>query len=112
MERGVRGQAFDSTAHGARARAFLHTNWLTQRLAQIPWGEEYEHETGRELFGSNLLALTWIKGEAMPGGLVDEICRGLGLERETDEERQQRNFRSRSTLQPAQSTKRQRALGR
>ena len=58
--------------------------------AQIPWGDEFEHETARELFGSNLLALTWIKGEPMPGELVDEILRGLGLERETDEQRRQR----------------------
>ena len=42
------------------------------------------------LFGSNLLALTWIKGEAMPDELVNEILRGLGLERETDEHRRQR----------------------
>ena len=40
-----------------------------------------------ELFGSNLLALTWIKGEPMPGELVDEILRGLGLMRETEDER-------------------------
>ena len=59
-------------------------------IAQIPWSEEYEHETARELFESNLLALTWIKGEAMPGELVDQILRGLGLERETDEQRRQR----------------------
>ena len=32
----------------------------------------------------------WIKGEAMPGELVDEILRGLRLERETDEQRRQR----------------------
>ena len=31
-----------------------------------------------------------MKGEAMPGGLVDEILRGLGLERETDEQRRRR----------------------
>ena len=36
------------------------------------------------------MALTWIKGEAMPGEMVDEILRGLGLERETDEQRRQR----------------------
>ena len=34
--------------------------------------------------------LTWIKGEPMPGDLVGEILRGLGLERETDEQRQKR----------------------
>ena len=60
-------------------------------VAQIPWGDKFEHETGRELFGSNLLALTWIKGEAMPGELMDEILRALGLERETDEQRRQRS---------------------
>ena len=59
-------------------------------LAQIPWGNQFDHETARELFGSNLLALTWIKGESMPSELVDEILRGLGLERETDEQRRQR----------------------
>ena len=56
----------------------------------IPWDDRFEHETGRELFASNLLALTWIKGEPMPGGLVDEILRGLALERETDEQRHAR----------------------
>ena len=59
-------------------------------FAQIPWADDYSHATGRELFGSNLLALTWIKGEAMPGELVDEILRGLGLERETNEQQRQR----------------------
>ena len=53
-------------------------------------GDNFEHETGHELFGSNLLALTWIKGDAMPGDLVDEILRGLGLERETDEQQRRR----------------------
>ena len=62
-------------------------------LAQIPWDDDFEHETARELFGSNLLALTWIKGEAMPCDLVDEILRGLGLERETDEQRRGRSLR-------------------
>merc|ERR1711939_1181689 len=32
-------------------------------LRMIPWDEEFDHETARTLFGSNLLALTWIKGE-------------------------------------------------
>ena len=59
-------------------------------LAQVPWGEDFDHEVSRELFGSNLLALTWIKGEAMPGELVNEILRGLGLERETEEQRRRR----------------------
>ena len=35
----------------------------------------------RVLFGSNLLALTWIKGEQMPRDFVDEVLRGLGLGR-------------------------------
>ena len=61
--------------------------------AQIPWGDEFEHETARELFGSNLLALSWIRGEPMPGELVDEILRGLGIERETDDQRRQRQLR-------------------
>ena len=59
-------------------------------LEQIPWGDEFDHATARELFGSNLLALTWIKGDAMPGELVNEIMRALGLDRETDEQRRQR----------------------
>ena len=59
-------------------------------LRMIPWEGEFEHETGRELFGSNLLALTWIKGEAMPGKLVDEVLRGLGLARETEKQQRQR----------------------
>ena len=50
--------------------------------AQIPWGEEFEHETARALFGSNLLALKWIKGEPMPRDVVDEVLRALGLERQ------------------------------
>ena len=51
--------------------------------SQIPWDDEFEHETGRELFGSNLLALTWIKGEPMPKSLVNDVLLGLGIERET-----------------------------
>ena len=56
---------------------------------QIPWSDEYQHRTARVLFGSNLLALTWIKGEAMPDGLVDDILRALSLERQTRPEQQQ-----------------------
>ena len=63
---------------------------LSAPPAQIPWGDEFDHETARELFGSNLLALTWTKGEPMPSELVDEILRGLGLERETEKQRRQR----------------------
>ena len=59
-------------------------------VMQIPWGDEYDHETGRVLFGSNLLALTWIKGEPMPRELVDEVLRGLGLERESEPQRVER----------------------
>ena len=53
---------------------------------QLPWDNSYEHETARSLFGSNLLVLTWIKGEPLPNQLVDDILRGLRLERETGEE--------------------------
>ena len=60
--------------------------------AQLPWGEEFTYPAARELFGSNLLVLTWIKGEPLPGDLVSDILGGLGLERETQEE-----FRRRST---------------
>ena len=69
----------------------LFDSWLS--CAQIPWGEDFQHETARSLFGSNLLTLTWIKGEAMPGELVREILRALGLERETDEQRRGRSLR-------------------
>ena len=62
-------------------------------LTQIAWGDEFEHKTARELFGSNLLALTWIKGEQMPRALVDEILRGLGLERESGPQRSERQSR-------------------
>ena len=65
--------------------------------AQIPWGDDdFDHETGRELFGSNLLALTWIKGESMPSGLVDEVLRGLGIERETDTQKRERRLIARA----------------
>ena len=57
---------------------------------QIPWGEQFDHECARELFGSNLLVLTWIKGEPLPGGLVDDILKALKLERETVEDRRRR----------------------
>ena len=51
--------------------------------SQIPWGEEFDWPCARELFGSNLLVLTWIKGESLPGNLVDDIMKAIGLERET-----------------------------
>ena len=73
-----------------RARSVFGCTFDVSAFAQIPWGDEFEHDMGRELFASNLLALTWIKGEPMPGELVDEILRGLGLERETDDQRRQR----------------------
>ena len=66
--------------------------------AQIPWGDEFEHETARELFGSNLLALTWIKGESMPNGLVDDVLRGLGLERKSGTRKRERSLRHQSGL--------------
>ena len=49
-----------------------------------------------------MLASTWIKGDAMPGGLVDEVLRALGLERETEEERQRRWQSSRANRIPEQ----------
>ena len=57
------------------------------RRAQLPWGEEFDWPTAREIFGSNLLVLTWIKGEPLPAGLVDDILEAFGLERETVESR-------------------------
>ena len=66
-------------------------------LRMIPWDMDFEHETARTLFGSNLLALTWVKGEPMPGDMVDEILRGLGLERETEEQEKQRRSTIRAT---------------
>ena len=54
-------------------------------------GEQFDHACARELFGSNLLVLTWIKGEPLPGGLVDEILKALKLERESIHERLHRS---------------------
>ena len=97
MEGGApaKGQAADPAAHGEESDHGIFTYLICRvtrsaLLAQIPWGNQFDHETARELFGSNLLALTWIKGDPMPGELVDEILRGLGLERETDEQRRRR----------------------
>ena len=53
------------------------------------------------LFGSNLLELTWIKGEPLPDGLVDDILSAVGLERETDEQRRVRQI---SRRRPSAST--------
>ena len=39
---------------------------------------------------SNVLSLKWIKGEPTPSRLVDDILRGLGLERETEMQVRQR----------------------
>ena len=50
-------------------------------LRMIPWGEDFTFPVARELFGSNLLTLTWIKGEPLPGCLVTDVLRGLGLQR-------------------------------
>ncbi len=58
---------------------------MTRRLprrAQIPWGEKFTYPAARQLFGSNLLVLTWIKGEPLPGSLVDDILGALKLARE------------------------------
>ena len=73
-------------------------------VAQIPWGDEFEHETARRLFGSNRLALTWIKGEPRPRDLVDEILRALGLKRETETQVQTRRERSASLRQRGSSS--------
>ena len=35
--------------------------------------------------------LTWIKGEPLPDGLVDDILRTIGLERDTLEKRRRRS---------------------
>ena len=64
---------------------------LSAPCEQIPWEEDFTHSTARELFGSNLLALTWIKGEPLPDDLVNDILRGLELERDTLEERHRRS---------------------
>ena len=51
---------------------------------------QFSSNLHRFWFGSNLLSLTWIKGEPVPGELVDEILRGLGLERETEAQQRKR----------------------
>ena len=51
--------------------------------------------------------LTWIKGEPLPGGLVDDILKALKLERETTEERLRR-----STLAPCPGQHESKAKGR
>ena len=43
-----------------------------------------------------MLVLTWIKGEALPTDLVDDILKAIGLERETPEERRSRRTTSAS----------------
>ena len=58
------------------------------RDAQSPWGEECTFPVARELFGSNLLVLTWIKGEPLPGDLVADVLRALGLQLTTLQERE------------------------
>ena len=62
--------------------------------SQIPWGEEFTWPCARELFGSNLLVLTWITGEPLPGELVDDILKAVGLGRDTLEERRRRSTRA------------------
>ena len=51
--------------------------------SQIPSEDAYQHATARVLFGLDRRALRWIKGEAMPDALVDEILSALGLGRDT-----------------------------
>ena len=66
------------------AEGVVRLRQLTRTVSsQISWGEEFDWPCARELFGSNLLVLTWIKGEPLPGDLVSDVLRGLGLERET-----------------------------
>ena len=74
--------------------------------AQIPWGEEFDHECARELFGSNLLVLTWIKGEPLLGELVDDILKALKLEQEGVDERLRRSTR----VSPQQTNERKSLL--
>ena len=67
-----------------RARSPALRSRLTRPVVcQIPWGEEFTFPAARELFGSNLLTLTWIKGEPLPAELVDDLLKAIGLERET-----------------------------
>ena len=42
-----------------------------------PWEEEFDHITGRVLFGRNELALSWVIGEPMPEDLPDHIINAL-----------------------------------
>ena len=79
-----------STFHEVRTWKENYNDKPLIPLRMFPWDAEFEHETARELFGSNVLSLKWIKGEPTPGGLVDDILRGLGLERETETQVRQR----------------------
>ena len=76
-------------------------------MVQIPWGDEFEHETARVLFGSNLLALEWAKGGSLPGDLVAGILRSLGLERESGEERRRRKNSFRASFTSPVAVQRQ-----
>ena len=46
------------------------------------------------------MALTWVKGEPMARKLVDDILRGLGLERETEQKSMQRRRSTMMTMAP------------
>ena len=67
-----------SLSRSASKRLWVRTCFL---YFQIPWGDEFEHKTAQDLFASNLVCLEWIKSEPMPGKLVDEILRALGMAR-------------------------------
>lgn len=67
--------------HCARPSFPIGSRILLLFGSQIPWSDTYDHEAARSLFSANLLALTWIKGEPLPDGLVDDVLRGLGIAR-------------------------------
>jgi hypothetical protein len=85
----------------SRCVSFCAPARLMQKLrAQIPWSEEFTHPAARELFGLNLLTLTWVAGEPLPDELVGDIVRGLGLECETLEEQRTRRALITRCLRP------------
>ena len=84
MYRGHRGDFYSDLAPGSFfCLEILNNTFESYALA----GDVVR---SRKFFGANLLTLTWIKGEPMAGGLIDEILRGLGLERETEQKSMQR----------------------
>ena len=69
------------SATSGRPAAGTASETAWERAAALPWGEEFDFPTARELFGSNLLVLTWIKGEPLPAELVEDILKSIGLAR-------------------------------